>query len=475
MARGIGIGGRKGMKKLGILAALAAGLAGTAQAADAPATACTNFNDFLNTSCPMTWNGITVFGVIDIGAGYENHGAPFNRNNPYPTPDLVQKYGNHAGWTATANAMSRSTIGIKGEEEIAPGYSFIFDAEAGFDPLTLQLANGLKAEIQNTGVALGKQSANSDSSHAGQWDNAQGYAGLKTAEFGTLVFGRVNTLTLDGVLAYDPLGAAYGFSPVGTSSVTSGAGLSEEARANTAAKYRISVGPFRAAALVQEGGYELGNSATSAYQGQLGGTLPAGGGKLSVDGIATKIFNGVASSTYAAPVPAGDAGTLKATLSNNTAYMLLARYVYGPVQVSGGYQHMLFQNPSDSHQGDFSSIGGYPFSAVTVNAYGSAKTSAKTLQVFWGGAKYAVTDKLDLMAGYYHFIQSNYAIPSCSNRSASSCAGTEDALSFAADYRVLPKLDVYAGVMFSTVNGGMASGYLYRTNFDPTVGARFRF
>jgi predicted porin len=43
------------------------------------------------------------------------------------------------------------------------------------------------------------------------------------------------------------------------------------------------------------------------------------------------------------------------------------------------------------------------------------------------------------------------------------------------DYRVTKRLDAYAGVMWSQVTGGLASGYLNSQNIGPTVGLRFQF
>jgi hypothetical protein len=43
------------------------------------------------------------------------------------------------------------------------------------------------------------------------------------------------------------------------------------------------------------------------------------------------------------------------------------------------------------------------------------------------------------------------------------------------DWRFAPKWDAYLGVMFTQVNGGLASGFLQRNNIAPTVGLRFRF
>ena len=68
------------------------------------------------------------------------------------------------------------------------------------------------------------QSANGDSSRAGQWDNSQGFIGFSHWTYGTLTGGRVNTLSLDGLIAYDPMGSAYAFSPFGFTGMYAGFG-----------------------------------------------------------------------------------------------------------------------------------------------------------------------------------------------------------------------------------------------------------
>ena len=85
-----------------------------------------------------------------------------------------------------------------------------------------------------------------------------------------MTYGRENTLLLDGVNAYDPMGGSYAFSVIGFSGTTAGGGNTEDTRSNTAFKYRVSYNNFRAAGLVQVGGYEQGNGATEMYQGQVG-------------------------------------------------------------------------------------------------------------------------------------------------------------------------------------------------------------
>ena len=77
-------------KKFGVFASMIFGLAGAAYATDAsaddvmatkaapavttsaPAT-CTSLEDFVVTACPLTWNGITVYGTIDGGVSWRSH------------------------------------------------------------------------------------------------------------------------------------------------------------------------------------------------------------------------------------------------------------------------------------------------------------------------------------------------------------------------------------------------------------------
>src|SRR5258706_12866155 len=147
------------MKKFGVPTAIIIGLACAAYATDAsaddimaakaaPATTtkalsqpatCSSLEDFVLTACPLTWNGITVYGTIDGGVSWRSHGAPFNGTSAVGVDYLVQKYSNRSRWDPAPNGLSQSNIGIKGNNPIAPGWAFIFDLQAGFDPYSLQL------------------------------------------------------------------------------------------------------------------------------------------------------------------------------------------------------------------------------------------------------------------------------------------------------------------------------------------------
>src|SRR5258705_6664696 len=117
------------MKKFHVSAAMILGLAGAACATDAsaaddimitkaapastakapsqPAT-CTSLEDFVVTACPLTWNGITVYGTIDGGVSWRSHGAPLNGTSAVGGDYLIQKFSNGPRWDLGPNALSNS-------------------------------------------------------------------------------------------------------------------------------------------------------------------------------------------------------------------------------------------------------------------------------------------------------------------------------------------------------------------------------
>src|SRR4029077_12811462 len=257
-------------------------------------SACTSLWDFIVTSCPLSWYGITVYGTIDAGVGWQSHGAPFNGTSSVSETYIISRYSNKAHWGIAANGLSQSKIGIKANEQFAPGWNLIFDVQAGFDPYSLRFADGPGSVAQNGGVPLINQTTNADSSRAGQFSNSVGYVGVSSSTYGTLTVFRQNSLTLDGVNAYDPLGGSYAFSPIGYSGMTCGAGDTEDCRFSTSAKYRLTIGQFRVAALWQFGGYAQNNASNGAYQFGARADIPTGGkGVLSADAIYSDVRDAV--------------------------------------------------------------------------------------------------------------------------------------------------------------------------------------
>ncbi len=56
-----------------------------------------------------------------------------------------------------------------------------------------------------------------------------------------------------------------------------------------------------------------------------------------------------------------------------------------------------------------------------------------------------------------------------------ACSGTIDTISGFVDYHFNKRFDVYGGMMYSVMGGGLASGFYNVNNFAPSVGARFTF
>src|SRR5262245_55243261 len=99
----------------------------------APKT-CTGVWDFIETNCQLTWYGITLYGAIDAGFGYQTHGAPLDPRSPPGASYLVQRYSRSSRWDLAPNGLQNSFIGIKGTEQIGGNTSVVFALDVGFDP-----------------------------------------------------------------------------------------------------------------------------------------------------------------------------------------------------------------------------------------------------------------------------------------------------------------------------------------------------
>ena len=466
--------------------ALVVSLACGARATDLPTQAPTpasvpscfaSLADYLLASaeeCPLTYAGVTLYGTLDGGYGYETHGV---RGNPSAGKVNygIQKNSNNTHWLWSPNALGTSVIGVKLEENLGYGWSLIGVVEVGFDPYSGMLINAPRSRADNNVNVLANQTANYDSSPAGQWDNSQGFIGVSNPVYGRLTFGRTNSLALDALTSYDPVGSTA-FSPFGFTGSFAGFGNSPTVRPNTAFTYRLSFGNFRVGVQAQVGGYAIGNASNGQYQGQIGADF----GDLSLDGIVNWTQDAAALSSYSGSPSSGyDVNSvLKATLSNSAGVELMARYNWGRFRFYGGYIYARLMNPSDDYPNGFPTIAEgifVPPGAVTSNAY----DVNKIFNTVWTGVRYSVWSNLDLAAGVYYRTQNDYLPPPsvCTGTgtsiSSSKCAGSTGAVSFSLMKPV--RVDIYGGVMVSDVWGGFANGHLYTQNVDPTVGLRIRF
>ena len=415
---------------------------------------------------PISWNGITLYGTIDVGVAYLSHGAGLSQTYGPGLPFVVQNFSNHPLTSLAPNGLSQSKIGLSGVEPLGVGdLKGIFKLETGFNPTSGRLTDGPKSLIDNNGRTNANKNTNSDSSRAGQPFQGGAYAGISSNTFGTLTFGRQNSLMADNLIKYDPQLQSQAFSPIGYSGTSGGLGDTEDKALDNVLKYNFAYGPGRLSVLYQFGSrgfIPVGSESVDAGADFAG---------LSVDALYGKVRGAVAAASLTAAQNATAPGTLAATISDNTAYALMANYTWHAFKVYSGYQHIKFGNPEDPLPAGTVTIGGYVLSTVNNTAY----NINKVLEYSWLGVRWSMTPKFDLTTAYYHFKQNSYAANHCSNTSAGSCSGLFHDASLVADYRWTRRFDTYAGVNYSSGSDGLASGFLYNTDWAPMLGVRFNF
>jgi len=457
-----------------LLASLA--FASLAQAQSAPAS-----------SESLTWNGITLYGIVDIGLQYQTYGAPANDYFPAATNTVIQKSSRQSITAVTPSNLSQSRVGLSGNEPIPGGdWAAVFRLETYFNPQSGNIADAVKSITQNNGRTPGQQTTNVDSSVDGQAFSIA-YAGISSATWGTITFGRQTTLMADGVSKYDPMGGAQAFSLIGFSGTAPGGGDTEDKRLDEMLKYTAKYNFLHFGALYQFSGAT--GSTNTAYQFQLGGDFAG----LSADAFYAKKYNAVAASALSLAqvndlaIPLGTPGSLNcagctaantvaATVSDNQTYGVMASYALQNWKFFGGYENITFNNPNNPYVNGQDIEGGYKIVVATATPY----PKAKVYDYWWVGVKWTVLPQLDLAAGYYEYTQNAYAATGpdvgCSTKANSKCSGSYKAASFLADYRFTKRFDGYFGTIWSGVYNGVANGYDFATNnISTTVGIRFKF
>src|SRR5580692_2923832 len=149
------------MKKTLALALVMTGFAVTAHAADwVPPKVPDPLPDSL------TWNGITLYGTLDVGYAYQTNGRPTGAEVstlefiPFTT---TRNYTGQAISTLAGNGLQQSNIGLKIDTPIGRDWNIVGRLETGFDPLRGELANGCVSFIQNAGLTYTAQNSNADS------------------------------------------------------------------------------------------------------------------------------------------------------------------------------------------------------------------------------------------------------------------------------------------------------------------------
>ena len=480
------------------------------------ATSCASLHEFAATDCPLTWNGITLYGAYDIGAGWVSHGLPENGYN-YEGESLVNRNGNHSRFVIAPNNLQQTGLGLKGTVEFLDDWYAVFNASTGINPQSGQLANMAATNTTNNGLPRGSYSETGDGARAGQTFNDELYGGISSTYVGTLTFGRQRALGTDAMLIYDPAGGAYSFSYIGYNGTMAGGGDTEDTRWDEAVKYRIIYGPVHFGAMYKfvdgSGGcYSAATTWTaadctpeaahnSAYGFDVGGTYA----ELSVDVVFQRIYQAISvlnpllgseslSQPYQSTLDSINTHAISGTnvigtnnteygiVTDNTALMVAAKYTWDPLRFFGGYEHIRQTNPSQPLGIGASAQGGYLLSGVEDDNL----DSPKIVQIAWMGVKYAYDSQTDITLSYYRQWQNDFRVPSTCSAAAgfrSSCAGYLNEASLYADHHFTKRFDLFAGVAYSNVSGGLAIAiphgpgvpYEYNSNLAPTVGGRFSF
>jgi predicted porin len=472
----------------GRLAAVLGGMAAALLAATGVAQAQQSASPTPSTDESLTWHGITLYGIVDVDFQYETHGAPFNNYWFAGGSEIVQKNSNNAVSGLASNGLSQSRVGLQGNEPLHfMDWSAVFKLETFFNPATGQISDAVKSVAQNNGRALDAQSTNIDSSIAGQ-PFEQAFVGMSSPTWGTITFGRQNSTLADLIAKYDPQQNSYAFSLLGLSGTPAGGGDTQDRRLDGSIKYDghfydlVHVGAIYKTQGSSAQSYATGGSgeAFSAFEVALGAAYAG----ASIDAFYTKVKDAVSVGTLdtmqLAGLPAlnlSSQNSVAGTISDNASYGVMASYAVVPVPVTvyGGFQHITYMNPSIKLTPGFDDIGGYVLGAVNDTAYAKGD---KELNVYWLGARYAVTPQFTAAIAYYGEKQFAYATGAdagCSSVVSGSCSGNFHALSVSLDYHFTKRFDTYAGAMWSNVSDGLANGYINTTNIDPTIGARFSF
>ena len=204
-----------------------------------------------------------------------------------------------------------------------------------------------------------------------------------------------------------------------------------------------------------------------------------------------------------------NANTLSATATDNTGGAIGAKYTWNQFKLYAGWSHFIQHNPADNVGiGAQNDQGGYTVSSIT----NGSLPHARLVDTEWVGVKYAYNPQTEFTVSYNHAGQNSYGwatnTPGVSNTAGTSlatcslpayvnavsgatingvkyayqaaprsgtCAGTIDTISGYVDYHFTKRFDVYGGMMYSVMGGGLASGFTNVNNFAPSVGARFTF
>ncbi len=268
-----------GMLKIGFLLGLLSIAANGALAQSAAPTADES----------LTWHGITLYGIVDVGVQDQSHGAPINDYFVAGSAEVVQKNSNHSVTGVTPSNLSHSRIGLQGNEPIVGDWSGVFKLETYFNPQSGRHQRRIEVTGAEQRPALATQTTNLDSSVCGSDLSAV----IRRVQFQDLrhdhvrppKYGAWRTASPSTTLILPPRLSRL----IGMSGTTAGGGDTQNRRLDSSVKY---VGSLRRAWRTSSAQYKFNQStgsANSAFEVSFGGEYAG----CSVDVYYTKIKDAV--------------------------------------------------------------------------------------------------------------------------------------------------------------------------------------
>lgn len=496
---------------------------------------CTSGHEVATTDCSLTWHGITLYGAYDVGFGWVSHGLPQNPYN-YEGSSLVNRNANNSRFLVEPDNLSQTGLGVRGKVAFGHGWFAVFNGSTGIDPQSGLLSNASETDIENNGLPRSGYSQAIDGARAGQPLNDEYYAGVSSADFGAVTFGRQRALGTDNMLLYDPVSGGYAFSYIGYNGTMAGGGDTEDTRWDDAVKYRLAYGPVHFAAMYKfadgtGGCYSAaaaagdswaavtttitvgtpvtipGCTAVQPHNTAYGFNFGGGNKSISADVVyqhynqAISVLNpllgpqslssagqyqSTSNSIDTVPITYANvidmANTVYGIVTDNNAIMGTAKYSWDDFKLYGGYEYIRQNNPKNPLGVGATDQGGYLMSGVEDNNL----DSTKIVQIWWTGVKYAYDRKTDITFAFYEQLQNDFRRPSTCSVAAgfrSSCPGTLNEGSLYTDHHFTKRFDGFVGLAYSFVTEGLAIAiphgpgvpYLHNSNFAPTIGGRVTF
>ncbi|MGA2079991.1 MAG: porin [Holophaga sp.] len=422
-------------------------------------------------------SSLQLYGILDAGVGRVSHSFTFD--STFPVATNPQNYAHAPASSVTGmynGGISQTRWGLRGSSAIDGDFKAIFTLESALDVTSGQVSNGALGIAQNTAgtAAQAAGAVSADTAINGQLFSRSAFFGVSSDQWGTLTAGRHMSFMLDTIPGYDALQGAQLFTPIGFSGSYGGGGVTDNSRVDSSLKYKVKVNDFNFGYLHKFGGVSGSSTSRNIDEVIVGYESGPFGIQVIYQGCkdATSIANNAsyssATDTYS------NVGTLKVTFYDTNSTMALVRYKAGDLALKGGYQRQTFSAPSDP-AGDqtLTSLYGQPVAAWNVNPF-KGVGSQKVLSVWWLGAAYDLTKKLNLAVSYYHVGQNDFSNGTGAANPADT-SGTSKFESALLDYRFTKAFDLYAGYMANQVSGGLGAGYDFAQNNVLGGGARFSF